>query len=76
MNIYQISRDDDSVGYDEFDAFVVAATSEEEARSIASTRDHEFGKAWMDPNFASCKLVGRACSKTVAGIVLGSFNAA
>ena len=74
MNIYLLSRGG-AWDYDEYDAFVVAATSDEEARLIASTDDRECGNAWMDPNFASCELIGRACSGIIAGVVLGSFNA-
>ncbi len=75
MNIYHLSRDAGEVDYDEYDAFIVAACSEEEARNYANENAAHEGRIWTDRKQVACKVVGRACSKVTAGVVLGSFKA-
>jgi len=67
LNLYLIERTD-PVGWDEYDAFVIAATSEQEAIGMVN---------WCalpdcDP---VCRLIGIASSEVEPGVVLGSFNA-
>ena len=38
MNVWLVKRTDDKFQYDEFDAFVVRADNEEDARRVASSR--------------------------------------
>lgn len=73
MNIYHIARDEGKVDWDETAAFVVVAASEEEARTFADEIGHPHG--WKDAGYASCTLIGRACPKTAAGVVLVDFRA-
>ena len=72
MKIYHLSRVDE-VDYDEYDAFVVIASSEDEARNFAAYNGG--GSNWLDVKEVTCVTVGRACRAVAAGILLGSFNA-
>lgn len=69
MNLYLIKRTD-HVGYDDYDALVVAAESEIKALSI----EPEMGWKAFAPTF-TIELIGTARAITKAGVVLGSFNA-
>ena len=73
MYLYHLSTN--CGDYDSYDAFVVAARSEEEARNFANEQFADEGPIWMDVKLASCVVIGRACSNVTAGVVLGSFNA-
>ena len=61
----------DHVGYDEHDAFVVRAETEDEARIFASKEG--YGWDWSVPT--QCSTCVELTYEGVAGIVLGSFNA-
>jgi len=63
------------VGYDENEAFVIAARSVEEARNFANEQAADEGRIWTDSECVSCVVIGRACSAVNAGIILASFNA-
>ncbi len=79
MNLYLISQDKND-GYDTYDAAVVAANTENEARMI-----HPGGGANIDdipPNCwvanaedVSVRLIGTAVSGRWLGVILASFNA-
>ena len=59
-------------GYDSFDSFIIAATTEAQARNIATENCAEEGPIWCDPTKASCeelRVPKEPC------IVLSSFNA-
>ena len=65
----------DSVGYDEYDGFVVAADTETEARDFAAKESADEGAGvWNSQLDCSCTLLALS-SKHSKGIVLGSFNA-
>jgi hypothetical protein len=72
MNIYLLERVG-RVGYDEYDGFVIAATSETEARNLCDSADE--GDIWDNQLDVTCTLVGTASEDTEKGIILGSFNA-
>jgi hypothetical protein len=74
MNIYHLSRVG-RIDYGEFDAFVVVAPSEDEARKFANEKACDEGKIWTDNKLVTCEVVGRARSAIASGILLGSFNA-
>lgn len=67
LNLYLIERTDE-IGYDEFDAHVIAAPCEEDALSMARW------DAAIDSD-PTCRLIGIALNGVEPGIVLGSFNA-
>lgn len=73
MNIYLISQDQ-NIGYDTYDACVVAAESETIARNI--TPDGRFGSSWASsPEYVNVKLIGVAIEEIKTGVILESFNA-
>ena len=76
MNLYKISQEE-NVGYDTYDAVIVCAFSEDDAKTI-----HPEGQ-WPDrwsswcssPNNVTVELIGTALEDANQGIVLASFNA-
>ena len=59
--------------FDEFDAFVIAAITEQECREFASmAAADEGGDVWQH---CSCVAIGIAADDVQAGVILGSFNA-
>lgn len=64
--LWHASRLGSLVGYDEWDAWIVAAETEEEAAAMTGY-DHERG--------FTIELIGEALPDALSGIVLGSFNA-
>lgn len=72
MNLYKITRND-RCGYDEYDGFIMAAETEEEASGYLMSKwlehEKEFGN-WNDPY-----LIGVAIEGLKAGRILESFNA-
>lgn len=90
MNLYLVSRTDDIGGYDEYDAFVCAAESEEQALSLHPDGGtiEEFFTAdgthyirncdfeWHFGERAVAKYIGKADEKyTEPTVILASFNA-
>lgn len=64
--------------YDEYDAFVVAATSHEEARILAVAAANSWGRTvgrWIDPARSSCAQIGVTTDSAASCVILGSFNA-
>ena len=70
MNIYLVSIDEDSVGYDAYDGHVIAATSEQQCRDMCPVGD-EGRQAWAD---AAIKVIGTG-EFPHPMVVLSSFNA-
>jgi len=85
MNLYLIKRDDprDEIDWDEFRGHVIAATSEIEARKIASERHvSRLAPTWLTseqeglayPFFSTVTLLASDVDLP-SGIVLSDFNA-
>lgn len=75
MNLYLVSRTDD-VGYDQFDAFVVAASNEIEATLfLLQKHDKPQLSTWPALNKTDVKLIGMTTEYTEPTEILGSFNA-
>lgn len=81
MNLYLISQDVNT-GYDTFDSAVVAAETEEEAKTIhpADYNSDEpvtenTGDVWSPLSKVQCKLLGTAIESTEKGVICASFNA-
>lgn len=81
MHIYKLSRTSKPY-WDEVDAMVIIADSEDHARSIA--RDHctfecdhcdDSPCNWQDQEFAVADCLGDASESMKPGLVLRSFNA-
>lgn len=70
MNIYILTRLN-GIGYDEYDAKVVVAKNEQNARKIANESNGCEGKIWNNKEVVSCQIV----DDTKEGEVLGSYNA-
>lgn len=81
MKIYkleptQLGRDSQIWGWDSYDAFIVIAKSEQDARTFAGDKHGTEGNVWIDPRYVKCRVVGTPDSNlTEPGIILGSFNA-
>jgi hypothetical protein len=73
MNLYLISQDVNT-DYDTYDAAVVAAETEEEARNI-SPRGYISLSTWAPVEKVQVELIGKAIKGTEVGIILASFNA-
>jgi hypothetical protein len=84
MNLYLISRSD-AYGYGEYDAAVVAAASEEEARYIhplgvildknAATDDYYYDGFWISPKDVRVTYLGQAKKGTKRGVICASYAA-
>ena len=83
MNIYVVSRTDD-IGWDEWDAVVVCAKSEADARIIHPNSWAESADEWSDARgwvadpsseHLSVRLLGPSTEGEERGVVLASFNA-
>jgi len=72
MNIYLVYRTD-NVEYDEFDAFVVIAKSEDEAKSELLKNYGGKWANWTDKN--KVKLIGTTDQYDKFTEILGSYNA-
>lgn len=71
LKIYLVSSN--SYGYDEYDSFVVVASSPKQARILADEATYTDEKGVFLT--ALTELLGYAKPKQKAGVVLGSFNA-
>ena len=60
-----------NVGYDTYDAAVVAAETEDAARNI----EVGIGGTWCKPQHVNVQPIGEALPGTSAGVILASFNA-
>jgi len=78
MKLYLISRTD-SWSYDDYDSAVVAAPSEDIAKSIhpyvGHDGDEECSYGWPSIDKVAVKLIGEAVEGTEAGVICASFNA-
>lgn len=76
MNLWSITRNEDSVGYDESAGHVIAARGEADARRIAATAAGDEGEGpWFDELRSAVVLLGEAAvGVTDPGIVLSDFR--
>ncbi len=75
MKLWLITRMEEH-GYDEFDAKVVSAPDESEARRIAALRTGDEGQgAWLEPGRSMVTEIGTARDSEHAQVILESFNA-
>lgn len=88
MKIFKVERAD-SIGWDEFDSFVVVAESEDRARCIHPNSCYVWNDGkWENPKYPSgrydgwpspdqllVEYLGEACKEQKEGVVLASFNA-
>ncbi len=78
MNIYLVSQDDNN-GYDTYDAMVVCAASEDEARNLnpqgAEGWAWDSGSWCSKPEKATVELIGTTSKYEEAQIILSSFHA-
>jgi hypothetical protein len=74
MNLYLLTRTD-NVGYDEFDSFVIAANTEEEALALKRPEPDDNYPTWAQDKDVEVKLIGTTTEYTEPTDILGSFNA-
>ena len=80
LNLYHISQTENN-GWDTYDSAVVAALSEEDAKSIhpnptkGSDGWETFNYSWTHPDNVTAKLVGVAAEGVERGVICASFNA-
>lgn len=74
LHYYKVERDIDTVGWDEYDAFVVAASDENEARALAASMGMGY-KMSPDVWMKDAKVELLPVNPLTSGIILGSFNA-
>lgn len=78
MNLYLLTQTEND-DYDTYDSCIVAADSEDKARLItpASYGNGGFdGCMWASSTeLVTVELIGKAIKGTVAGVIIGSFNA-
>ena len=74
-NLYLISQDENN-DYDTWDAAVVVADSEAEAKLMHPSGDKVYRplETWCSPEKVTVKLIG-AAADDVVGVVCASFNA-
>lgn len=70
--IYLLTRINEDTGYDEYDAKIVRAGSEGEARMIANERTGDEGQIWQNGTLVKCEIVTPDGKPRV---LLESFNA-
>ena len=73
MLIWLVERTD-NVGWDEYDAFIIMASSELKARQLANEGSADEGHLWTDISIVKANPIGQT-EETVERVVLGSFNA-
>lgn len=74
MNLYLLSQQV-SIDYDTYDACVVAAGTEDEARLILPDKYATAATSWAAPKDIVVKLIGKAAKGTQSGVILASYNA-
>jgi hypothetical protein len=84
MNLYLVSQDD-NVGYDVYDSFVVAAPDEETARNMHPSGDIinwadntellRWGTWATKPESVRVEKIGAAVDSMEQGVICASFNA-
>jgi hypothetical protein len=75
MKVILLQRKDD-VGFDEYDGFVIIASSTQFARKMASDLAADEGAdIWLDKTKCTATIIGEAKSSDRQYVVLDSFNA-
>ena len=77
MNLYLISQRKNN-GYDTYDSAVVAAESEDDARSIhpgGGPYSADQAYTWAAPEYVTAIFIGIASPGTERGVICASFNA-
>jgi hypothetical protein len=74
MNIYLVSQNVNN-GYDTYDAFVVYARDENEAKRIRKLDRDPYGSWVTKVSDIEVTLLGHAPNQKTSGEILGSFNA-
>jgi len=80
MNLYLLGQTEQG-GYDTYDAVVVAAKNEDEARKIRPDSNDWTEETYVHGSWASSPdkviviLIGKAVKGTEQGVILSSFNA-
>ena len=83
MKLWRLFRPGiDGFDYDEFDAAIVAAETEDDARTIQPSNRTDLGSGvpekyvgWVPPDQVSIEYIGEAKPGTKRGVILASFNA-
>lgn len=76
MKLWLIKRREDDVGYDEYDAKVIAAPDEAAVRRLASLKTGDEGNsAWLEPTYSMVTEIGLALDPEHEQVILESFNA-
>lgn len=71
MNLYLVKRYE--FDYDEYEAHLIRASSEREARKIAAAKNtHEDSDEWLNDLKSSCVLI---TPEGIEEVILSSFNA-
>jgi len=75
MKIYLVTRSE--CDYDEYDGFVVAANSSEEALDCVEEKhnNRKFYSSWPNEGVKSAKEIGYTKEYKDTTVILGSFNA-
>ena len=77
MNLYALTQSENG-GYDTYDACIVCANSEDDAKQITPDGDdwNEKCSSWASsPENVAVELIGKATDHIKRGVVIGSFNA-
>lgn len=75
MNLYYLYQTDNT-DYDTYDACIVAAESEEEAKLITPSDFNSIYGEWAcNVKGVNVRLIGMAIEGTEAGLILASYNA-
>ena len=81
MKIWLVAQPEKYVGYDEFDAFVCVARTEEEARGLfpGNWESQDWSSTWVSKDMLhtlNVTLLGNAIGQyTEPSVILASFNA-
>jgi hypothetical protein len=70
-----LSRIDTTNIYDNYDGFVIAESSETEARQLANSMAADEGSIWENVTDTDCKLVGITIDDSIKGVILTDFHA-
>lgn len=73
MKLWHISQSHNYT-YDTYDAAIVAAETEKEAKAYPVGSVGMYG-SWAEPEYVTVSYLGEAAPNVKAGLVLGSFNA-
>lgn len=77
MNLYALTQKENN-NYDTFDACIVCAESEKDAKQIIpgdNDWDKKYSSWASSPKHVTVELIGKAANHIKHGVVLSSFNA-